>query len=861
MHWMNLATQVMEFRPRQDPWTSNPENWCLRMKSGQPSIRRLHRRAEEHLVDYHSPTFGMLSKRVSRLEEACDLIIIRTTNLLVYAILPRLRLQFSINGTKLACDTFPNTAVDDDQSCGTLIGLRNRLVLRSTLNTGANMRLSRSVLIPHGTFNVERQGHHVHVNTDTSDRASVTYSRFDVDDELGRLSGESNLTDRLLKIYLHAVTTSPLPDPLLQRMGVEQALQELSSGAVHSFLRLDESQFRMLDLIDSITPRRAFYPPNMRCMETVEWSPLSVFAQHAAFAPLVHGIMQHAQTMSMFDTSTIWELPSSRQDYLLQRAAGRVAQFYPASMSLGRQGNTPNFTVVDETYGGRVRGETTEVDVNAAAQAVQLVWLQYTGVNSMLQQDLLQAFSSNRVQPPAHALRLGYHPDWSQLQLRTHWLAMYDLARHSHRKGTAGRHALAFSLCTMSYTSTFLRIWVPILAAVASNHRIRTTDPPEWTSYDFSHGFEPRKSQVEALIVQHSLPMQDTPAYNLVQRSDESGQEHLNRQQSAHYNAVQSKAREWAQHLMGQRGTLYSSGFDYNKWLDEDDCLASVTEYFDHCAHNAELRQHLGTVGSTLRDGSNAMTEVFIDQTKSRSFELVDASTRTGAFERPRTVYRKISGIFPRAARTDPPGLIHYHLQLEHFLQLARVDERVSSSHSDLLRLIDELQLDNDSIRRLYGDDLSRSLLALQQGPSVTPHVQIAHQATPGDLSQTLQHASMHYRKLWQTQLQRIQELHIASVEPDLQVILALSGLMARHALSDCMKTMSARSDPQGDPEPHPIVCLSRLFILYQQLERMRKLAAGNRFGDLAKEYANWRPVSYESSDDILLQVPHTVPT
>jgi hypothetical protein len=255
------------------------------------------------------------------------------------------------------------------------------------------------------------------------------------------------------------------------------------------------------------------------------------------------------------------------------------------------------------------------------------------------------------------------------------------------------------------------------------------------------------------------------------------------------------------------------------------------------------------------------MTEASINQIKSRSFELVDASTRTTAFEQARTVYQSIPGICLATASTEPPKVIRQHLQLNGFLQASGTNEGVTTSHVDLLHLIDELRLDSDSIRRLYGNDLCRSLLALQLGPPSTLHVQVTHQAPSGDLSRTLQHASAHYRRLWESQLQHVQRLYASSLRPNLQAVLATTGLIARHTLSDFMRALLTASHSRENQEYSPVASLARLFILYQQLERMRKLAAGNRSGDLVKEYDNWRPDSHESLEDVLLQVPHTVPT
>jgi hypothetical protein len=440
-HWMHLGSHTMEFRPHEQQWKSSDENWRLHLDS--LLISRTYRGQHDHLLDYHSRTFRMISSRISRLEPANHVLVFRSGGLRVSALLPRLRLRFSLADSCLSCDTFPQTVVDDDQSCGTMIGLRNRLVLQSTINTNRDMRLSRSVLITHGTFDVQRNTHHVRVFTDTSKQRSVLYSKFEVDEELGRLSGEANLTNRLLKIYLHIITTYCLPDPLLQRMGVEQALLELSSGAVHSFTRLEPSELHMLTLIGTVTPRRLFYPAHLQCMESVEWLPISVFAQHFAFAPMVKNLLTYAQSQGIFSAfsktmedqllASVQEVDRNRAETLLERAGSRTALLYPAGLIYGREGNRPACSVVDVNHHGRGSSGVSPIDSNvtAVAQAVRLVQQHHDGVDWNLKQKLFDAFGSS-VMPSKEVLELGYSSEWYTPQLPTHWLQMFDLARHSH---------------------------------------------------------------------------------------------------------------------------------------------------------------------------------------------------------------------------------------------------------------------------------------------------------------------------------------------------------------------------------------------------------------------------------------------
>jgi hypothetical protein len=860
-HWMHLGSRTMEFRPHEQQWTSSDENWRLHMDL--QLISRTYRGRQDYLIDYHSGTSRMIAHRLSRLEPATHVLLFRSDGHQVVAILPRLRLRFSVDGHQLSCDTFPKTVVDDNQSCGTLIGLRNRLVLRSTIDTNHDMRLSRSVLVTHGAFNIQRGTHHVDVLTDTSKLQAVSYSKFDIDEELGRLSGEANLTDRLLKIYLHVITSYCLPDPLLKRMGVEQALLELSSGAVHSFTRLESPELRILALIGTVTPRRVFYPAHLQCMESVEWLPISVFAQHFAFAPMVKNLLSHARVQGIFSTLSestmtqllelVQEMDNDRNETLLRRAGGRSATYYPAGLVFGRKGNHPSCSVTDLDLRGRGVNagdvSTSDSDVSVVAQAVRLVRLQHNGAKSNLKQDLLDAFGPS-VSSSARTMELGYSREWYSPKLSTHCLRMFDLARHSHQDGMSGHHALVFSLATLSYRSVSLRPMIPVLAAIAHNHTMRRTHPPQWTSYDLSQGFERVHSRVETMIRELALSTGSTPAGQLSARLHESGRDFSNRQQNMHREGINSRAPEFAHYLMAQHVPLLAPGSDYSSWFAVQACLQSATNYFNHCAHNMALQQHLDEVEQILRSSATPQIESSILRIQNNAFDLIHPSVREETFRLQSVVYRGLCDLRSLSSTCSASfSPIANQLQCDRFFKEAQLPAH-ESSHPvcNLESLIEEFSTSADSIRSLYGSDLRQSHLALQQRPTTTPLILQARSTASDALSTALCAASVRYWIAWQNQLQQLSQasIHQSSTE---ELVLVTSGLMPRHSLPDFMRVLREDASCRG------IMLLARPFVLYQQLERMRKLVANWKPEDLIKEYTSWTLESTESADDVLLQV------
>jgi hypothetical protein len=63
---------------------------------------------------------------------------------------------------------------------------------------------------------------------------SVGYRVYEVDELLGRLR-DATFSDRLYRLYLHALTSHQLVDPLTKRTGTEEALEGLNAGELVFF--------------------------------------------------------------------------------------------------------------------------------------------------------------------------------------------------------------------------------------------------------------------------------------------------------------------------------------------------------------------------------------------------------------------------------------------------------------------------------------------------------------------------------------------------------------------------------------------------------------------------------------------------
>jgi hypothetical protein len=259
-HWMDIKSEEIEFRPLNSQWEPSKHNTRVYYQD-------LEMRGEgKKFLDVRSNSASMIHSVLQPLEYSQFVeATIKDEDSSLEIKLPRFNLVFFANKEKdLECLQFRDMIMDGNQEFGTMVGLRNRLVLRDKSNKEGSLR--RKVLIPHGTVHSRTAGSHVEVIIDTTRDKKVVFHAFDIDPILCRLVGNSSLRSRLYKIYLHALTSHCLTDPLTGRTGTEEALHDLNSAAIWSFRGLDSNERDLLDHIANLTPTRRFYPQHLQVM-------------------------------------------------------------------------------------------------------------------------------------------------------------------------------------------------------------------------------------------------------------------------------------------------------------------------------------------------------------------------------------------------------------------------------------------------------------------------------------------------------------------------------------------------------------------------------------------------------------------
>jgi hypothetical protein len=307
-HWYIESSRTIEIRPERRTWSKDePRIWkaslnVMNDKEVSGECTKLLTQGLCRLVDPHSQLYRHLSVILLPLEPQNDGIVVtveandHANHPTIY--LPRHDLTFYLTSSSLLeCQSFPGLVIDANyREIGTLIGLQTIISLRSS-----NGRLcQRKVLIPKGALS-SSQGTYGHPLTSIDLKEARGYFVYEIDDVLGRLHGTRSIESDLFLAYLHALTSSPLPDPLTRRTGTLEALECLRNSSCYSAYSLSTEARSYLDGLASLSPQRTFYPPHLQIMETMRWhGSLPPLSQHPSFHPLVGNILKYWRDLGDF---------------------------------------------------------------------------------------------------------------------------------------------------------------------------------------------------------------------------------------------------------------------------------------------------------------------------------------------------------------------------------------------------------------------------------------------------------------------------------------------------------------------------------------------------------------------------------
>ena len=594
-HWLHINTGFVEWRPLPHAWTPTSQNW--QMRSG------MLLRGSSRLIDLHTPTAKAVSTVLSPLEQATHVHITldcETEVLEVY--LPRLKLDFFVRkgATQLESKQFRGMTVDCNQSFGTLTGLVNKLVLRGNTDS------SRSAIIPHGDVLFEPEGCHVRVHINTSTQ-HLSYHLYHIDPQLGRLVDNGSLKSKLFKCYLHAVTAHCLTDELTGRTGTEEALSTLASPSVQSFLRLDQTEIDLLVLLARLTPRRHYYPRHLRVMQEVEWERLSPISQHPSFFNSVRSIFERARTLDLFHDKPT-ELPDAEicgDRHLFKRAAVRDAAY--RVHGFGAEHHTMKH---DVNYIARehVSNSIQESQVCHTAKLVDGWSANLKGCSQLIRE--IESWGEPlRGCGTEGPIRLGYDIKWLDPPatfLPRNWCTLQ--AALSHSVVETDKYRIMIFLSTLTYSQHPKQELVQTLLAFATVPELRATRPPEYPSFQLSHGYKPDKQNLVDVVNKKRRPFHSCPESNLPYFLYETFEDADERRRDKHQAAAEECIGRFVNALIYQwpeAKVRDPVGNGFNTYVSVNEAMEDARIWFHSWYRNAKFKESIGQIQEIL-DNLNA---------------------------------------------------------------------------------------------------------------------------------------------------------------------------------------------------------------------------------------------------------------
>ncbi|KAG1773742.1 hypothetical protein EV702DRAFT_1129048, partial [Suillus placidus] len=592
VHWLNLSTRAIEFRPMKRLWEPSDKNWVLQfMEDGQSVAQR----GQTTLFDIRSRTFCMIANTLSPLEHSQYLIVTRSVDV-VKVDLPRFGLSFFIDKDgELHSRNQRGMVVDKDQSTGTMLGLVNQLVLRPKDRQTCS---DRRVIIPQGNVVVGPSGHHIQVTIHTDpNHVRRLYHCYTVDTELCRLTGNVGLTNKLYKAYLHAVCSAHVPDPLTRRTGVEEAMCLLQSAACFSFMKLDPFDCKLLVQIGSLTVDRTWSTARGRSQE-VHWQcGLSSYVQSCAFYHAARDIVRYAQKLQVLSETPVPVCPDfpARDESLLERASQRSIFLYSSDSVNSFHPNKSS----SREYTSRDVYRCSIDDQNAFDCACMVRDWSITLEPCKALYDIFVQW--NEVSGRIRNVSLQYDQEWLKPDLAKRWMTVYELCCDTDRE--THTFQLAFTLPAMAYSSPENAGFAATMFAFAAIPEFRAIYSPGYDIYDLSFGIKPLEQDLCYHISSHTT-FHKSPEASWSSYHNESVHDFNNRQQE-HFQSECLRERKatisilldcWPCDSVPAHALRCLSGSRYDKLT----LSAALEKQYSNCYRNWCLKVYLDRVQNML---------------------------------------------------------------------------------------------------------------------------------------------------------------------------------------------------------------------------------------------------------------------
>lgn len=727
MHFLNYTTGCLEIRRQPQIWRLRPQDWVLDLRRRTCQRGRLGKISR--LLSYESRIGRSLVQSFDNFERPEGLLFYLPCagRSRPYVEVNRFELTFFVNKQGLLQDNKSNMEFDEDQDVGTLYGLLSKIVLRDVKD-----HAKRSVIVPLGDAHSRLCGPHVEITIKTGANNLI---KFDIDEVLGRLVTPPEPALIYAKAYYHALTSFPIPDPLTSRTGMEEAFHILRSGAAQPWQALSGTlPQKFLQNITQLSPKREFYPSDQRRLQTVHWDPtLPATVQHDHLDALAQDLIYKSNQLEVFEKNQNSILPRPLACILRKRGEHERVLYEPSSLhplhhsindhvyhsrDVAKDSwHTHNVANITRCLLGRPFQILGKIDLKAVLQEQQVLGGFEQG--SILACSLSKLFNGK------------VFDRWGQLVLR------------SINADPLRPYNVAFDLALLAYQG--LGDIHQVLAAFARLNELKELQLPHCPEFSDLKFAEPEVGKFAILIKALS------PEF---ERSRKHRQDRAALQR--HEDRCMEESRLLAQYFTGQwpaRQLQLTDEAPQTKLIKSTEAFEAILETWNKVHHNHDLILFISNVQAILdRNTIPRPADIVASTTVRARISKQDMMRVAHSLRNAPTIPDLGQEVLPKATMQtvqSAPILSPRHL----------VTQRSTPSHSkrpqkeglrELGYILKDLSRTSDSIRRSYGEDLLKSLAALEQADDAATEMRVLIDAFGHEFG--LQHQIFEVDKLIQSQ-------------------------------------------------------------------------------------------------------------
>lgn len=692
----------------------------------------------DSVVNTCSPLFNRATRILESLEPKRYVLVLQPGGRRYVQIeLPRLNILFHVNDKHLLQSPQLRCEIDPDQDIGTWYGLRSKLVCRSVNNP-----MHRSILVPLGTLSVEAQGCHVCLRIEPNG----SYARYTVNSILGKLDCAAEPVLTYTKALIHAYTSFVVPDPLTNRTGREEAAHWLQSGICQPWEPLGISALGILADISRLTPKRVYYPENLKVMRTDHWTEgIPISLQSSVFRPLVDCIMEGSKVLMKFALTghQVPELPDIGDSHLHRRANLR-------HQALGRCSEDALFPRIPENraYQSRDRPSSTNIRHRNVLEIANLIkkWPQNFATTTQLAQKLAVG---NVVGGYGIAYDKVSLNDRLNVDVIPAWGSLVQFAQQAN-----DRYSLMFLFGLVSFRLDANMPLVRTIVAFAIFEGLRSIELPPWEEYThFQVNQVPQLPYLLHLLKPFGAPQPIDDRMILEEFASAKQRRKLQTDRLKYEARVQEDSEFFANFLLSQWPCLEpdASQLSHSVLVEIGPALDAIRPEWKRLYQNMDLTKHVEKI-QVILDGRSSEdqfdpTQIILNEdifpTRIRGNELIDL---TRLLAKPLFV-EACSEIETRANMSlpllskpgnginmshrplaTPTGHFSYRNNTPQLIQSFshRVDGKIvhhnhenTQAVAQLGEMTRALQASPSGVRRRYAVDLQHSLDAFQKHYSI----------------------------------------------------------------------------------------------------------------------------------------------